>query len=495
MAAAPPPAEPVTTDHDVVIVGAGVAGCTLAHSFARDGRKVLLIERDLSEPDRIVGELMQPSGILALQKLGLESTVEGIDAIPTYGYEVVWPADGSGAVIEGKDGKPIGGVHLPYGEVRQPAAGVAFHHGRFIMNLRRAAAAAKGVTVVEGTATELLEDGPEGADVVVGVAYNVRSAGADGEAAAASTERRHARAPLTIACDGCFSRFRRAAGIVQPVVGSHFVGLVLRDCALPRRQHGNVVLAQPAPVLLYQIGTRDTRILVDIIGPLPSQADGALARHLRTVVAPQLPDSTQKCLLQALDEGQRIRVMPNGYLPPVPNRRPGLIVVGDALNMRHPLTGGGMTVCLWDVVHLRELLHPTLVPDFSDAPLVARAARALHARRRPLASVVNVLALALHALFAAGDDASLRALRDACFAYFLRGGACADTPVALLSGLCPSPATLAYHFFAVAALAAWRIATSPKGGIVGFPAAVARAIAALWTACVVFLPLVYKELR
>ena len=33
-----------------------------------------LLERDLSEPDRIVGELLQPGGFRALKKLGLDST-------------------------------------------------------------------------------------------------------------------------------------------------------------------------------------------------------------------------------------------------------------------------------------------------------------------------------------------------------------------------------------------------------------------------------------
>lgn len=38
----------------------------------QDGRRVQVIERDLSEPDRIVGELLQPGGYLKLIELGLE---------------------------------------------------------------------------------------------------------------------------------------------------------------------------------------------------------------------------------------------------------------------------------------------------------------------------------------------------------------------------------------------------------------------------------------
>lgn len=54
------------------MVGAGVLGNAIATSLARDGRRVMVIERDWSEPDRIVGELLQPGGLKVLQRLGLE---------------------------------------------------------------------------------------------------------------------------------------------------------------------------------------------------------------------------------------------------------------------------------------------------------------------------------------------------------------------------------------------------------------------------------------
>ena len=62
------------------MVGAGVAGCALAFSQGRLGRRVLVIERDLAQPDRIVGELLQPGGYLALERLGLAQCCEDIDA-------------------------------------------------------------------------------------------------------------------------------------------------------------------------------------------------------------------------------------------------------------------------------------------------------------------------------------------------------------------------------------------------------------------------------
>lgn len=58
--------------YDIICVGAGVVGCAAAKIFGSDNRRVLVLERDLSEPDRIVGELMQPGGMDALKSLGFD---------------------------------------------------------------------------------------------------------------------------------------------------------------------------------------------------------------------------------------------------------------------------------------------------------------------------------------------------------------------------------------------------------------------------------------
>src|SRR5271154_672801 len=118
-------------DADVVIVGAGILGSALAVAFADQGRSVILLERSLSEPDRIVGELLQPGGVIALRKLGLESCLTQIDAVPVHGYCIY---------------KSGNSVQIPY---PSGFCGRSFHHGRFIMRLREKAKTAPGVDVIE----------------------------------------------------------------------------------------------------------------------------------------------------------------------------------------------------------------------------------------------------------------------------------------------------------------------------------------------------------
>ncbi len=182
---------------------------------------------------------------------------------------------------------------------------------------------------------------------------------------------------------------------------SHFVGFVLPDCPLPCPNMGHVILAKPSPILLYQIGTRDTRILVDVPGQMPSIGNGNMRRYMEEFVMPQLPVQVRESFIKGL-EGERLRSMPNSWLPPSRAKMHGLILMGDANNMRHPLTGGGMTVALWDVVHLRNALRP--IKDLNSYELVTARTKLLHYKRKHLSSVVNILANALYELFSANDS-------------------------------------------------------------------------------------------
>jgi squalene monooxygenase len=485
---------------DAVIVGAGVFGCAMAYALARQGRSVLLLERRMMEPDRIVGELLQPGGIESLRKLGLSQCLENIDAIPCYGYDVIYkgqsvllpypPLNENGTVISDEDAwSPLDTKPYVDSKFRRPE-GRGFHHGRFIMQLRRACASHENITIVETEVTKAIRG--EHTDQILGVEAKTTNQ------TTGQKEKDYFFGQLTIVADGYASTFRKEYVGSAPIVKSKFYALELIDCQLPNPYHGTVVIGDTFPVLLYQIGTHETRALIDVPERIPeaSPAAGGVRGYIRNKVLPALPPEIQPYFIAALADGRIPRSMPNSWLPPTRQKAiNGLVVLGDAANMRHPLTGGGMTVAFNDVVLLSELLHPSQVPNLGDRIAVQKAMDTFYWRRKNLTAIINVLAQALYSLFAA-DDRQLSALRLGCFGYFQRGmGA---VPTALLGGLIPRPFTLASHFFTVAFLAIWMNALAVMSGIFGIlmaPLALIDGILILWKACIVFLPVLYHEIR
>ncbi|WEW56419.1 Squalene epoxidase [Emydomyces testavorans] len=453
-------------DHeaDIVIIGAGIAGCALAVALGNQGRSVLLLEKSLKEPNRIVGEFLQPGGVLALEQLGLRHCLEGIDAIKALGYNVIFHAESV----------PI---HYPTDSKDKPFEGRSFHHGRFIMKLREAVFSTPNVTVVETTATSLVKS-THGEQVL-------------GVECATNGKKDYFFAPLTVVADGYNSNFRKGYLPHTPREKSKFWGLELIDAELPMPFYGHVVLSDNPPILLYQIGTHETRALVDIPQNLPSASvqNGGVKGHLRNVVLPSLPESLRPSFSAAIDRGG-FRCMPNSFLPPATNKTPGLMFLGDSLNMRHPLTGGGMTVAFNDVVALRELLSPENVPDFSNTNLVLKQLSRFHWKRKDSSSVINILAQSLYTLFAA-NNSHLKVLQRGCFYYFQLG--MIDGPIGLLAGLIRQPFVLFRHFYSVAFLSIWLLLRSSPPYML--PVTIVQCFLVFCTACKVILPFIFAEMR
>lgn len=486
---------------DAIVIGAGVVGPAIATAFAREGRKVLLIERDWSRPDRIVGELMQPAGIKALKELGMVQALNNIDAIYHTGYYIKYfnrsvtldyidkeQANKTNpvrpvpfCVFDGND-KLLSDRTLDAKDwdESEKVRGIAFHHGDFLMNLRLIACREPNVTKCEGTAVRLIRHDVE-LDLVLGVEVK-QSQG---------IQKYYAK--QTICCDGIYSKFRKEMSPNNiPSIGSYFVGLTLKNANLPAPHRGHCILGDHAPVLVYQISPEETRILCAYrsVKP-PSQTNNELINYLRDEVLVALPEGIRPSFDEALKEG-KFRAMPNQYLPAMKQKNNrGLIFLGDSLNMRHPLTGGGMTVGLNDASLLAKLLLSKFVTDFEDYDLVIKRLSVFHRKRKNLDGVINTLSIALYSLFAA-DKTPLKILQNGCFNYFLRGGECIEGPIGLLSGMLPFPMMLFNHFFSVAFYAIY--CNFCERGWTGFPIAIYEAISTLFTAVVIFTPYLWAEL-
>uniref|UniRef100_A0A2K5XAG9 Squalene monooxygenase n=1 Tax=Mandrillus leucophaeus TaxID=9568 RepID=A0A2K5XAG9_MANLE len=212
-------------DPEVIIVGAGVLGSALAAVLSRDGRKVTVIERDLKEPDRIVGEFLQPGGYHVLKDLGL------------------------------------------------------------------------GAKFIEGVVLQLLEED----DAVMGVQYKDKETG----------DIKELHAPLTVVADGLFSKFRKSLISNKVSVSSHFVGFLMKNAPQFKANHAELILANPSPVLIYQISSSETRVLVDVRGEMPRN----LREYMVEKIYPQIPDHLKEPFLEAT-ENSRLRSMPASFLPP-----------------------------------------------------------------------------------------------------------------------------------------------------------------------------------
>ena len=58
-------------DYDLIVVGGGIGGSTLAEVMARAGRSVLVLEQSEVFEDRVRGEWIAPWGVKEVQRLGL----------------------------------------------------------------------------------------------------------------------------------------------------------------------------------------------------------------------------------------------------------------------------------------------------------------------------------------------------------------------------------------------------------------------------------------
>ncbi|NWI76877.1 ERG1 monooxygenase, partial [Dryoscopus gambensis] len=441
-------------DPEIIIVGSGVLGSSLATVLSRDGRKVTVIERDLKEPDRIVGELLQPGGFNALRDLGLEDTVEGIDSQIVNGY-----------IIHDLESKLE--VEIPYPtseDGRVASLPCTVSHSQCLAGMTQSAA--WFLTIIR-------------VFMINSVVFRIFRYQTKGNV-------KELHAPLTVVADGLFSKFRKSLVSNKVTVSSHFVGCILKDASQFKANYAELVLAKTSPVLIYKISSTETRVLVDIRGEMPKN----LKEYMIENIYPQLPDHLKEPFLIAV-QNDRLRTMPASFLPPSAVNKKGVLLLGDAYNIRHPLTGGGMSVILNDVKIWRSLLQD--IPDLYEDSDVLKAKRTFYwSRKKSHSFVVNVLAQALYELFAATDD-SLHQLKKACFHYFRLGGECVSGPVGLLSVLSPKPMVLIGHFFAVALYAVYFCFKSESW--ITTPRAIFSSGAILYRSCSIIFPLIYSEMK
>lgn len=406
---------------DIIVVGAGVSGGVFAASQPNTTR-VLVIERDLTEPDRIIGELMQPGGIQALKQLKLEYLLDGIDAQEVNGYNL----------IKGEERFTIN-----YNDVQNGITGKGLRNGKFLTNIREDLKKRENVTLVQGNVTEIIEND----NCITGVRFTKE----DG------TSHTH-YANLTIVCDGPMSILREKLSKVHKRVSSYFLGLVLKDLKLEHPSYGHMIISGDSPILVYPIYTNAHRILIDCPGVKPPRIGPKSIEEFKSRVIKVLPKEMIDAFLKAMEEDQ-LKVMPNHSMKGQAFRKKGAALLGDSLNMRHPLTGGGMTACFTDILCLNAALENI---DFQDETKLESAINEYYKKRGKGVETINILANALYKVMSDEE------LKEACFEYLQKGGEQATGPLAILAGMNRNKQFLLKHFFKVAVQHPIHFITKPK---------------------------------
>jgi len=207
------------TKYDVCIIGAGVAGGTLAAYLGKNGKNVVVIEKLMAESDKIIGELLQPGGVEMSHNMNMQHILEGIDAQNIVGYGLFYKEERIRVSYPVKEDKLL--------------TGRGFRYGKFISSIRENLKSIPSVKVIEGNVTELLEKN----DKVIGVKYTSKD----------NDEENEIEAHLTIVCDGSGSLFRKQLSEAKQTVSSYFLGLEIPNENLPFTGHGHVMLLDPSP--------------------------------------------------------------------------------------------------------------------------------------------------------------------------------------------------------------------------------------------------------
>ncbi|MDD1625291.1 MAG: hypothetical protein LUO94_11085, partial [Methylococcaceae bacterium] len=375
-----------------------------------------------------------------------------------------------GHLLDGFDAQQVEGYALLQGDEKitipypDHYKGMGLHNGRFLQQIRASALQNESVTQIHGKALQLLENERH---EIIGVSYR--------ESITSETKSIHA--PLTITSDGFFSNFRESLSNNEKTVTSYFIGLILKDCEMPFPKHGHVFLSGPTPFICYPISSHEVRILIDFPGDeLPRKQ--LLQAHLDANVTPYIPECMLNSYEQALQEGG-FKVMPNHYMAAKPIIRKGAVMLGDALNMRHPLTGGGLTAVFSDIQILST--HLLAMPDFNNTDLIHEKIEAYYRDRQHANANLNILANALYGVM------SNDLLKTAVFKYLQCGGANAQESIAILAGLNRNHYSLIKQFFFLAMFGAYDLV---RESITNLP----KATKILLDALTIIKPLAKNEL-
>ena len=312
---------------DVVVVGGGIAGASLAYALAREGFGVTVLEATAEFPDRVRGESMQAWGVREARQLGVEDVLinAGAHIAPT--WRQYFP--------NGDDPRDIP-MNLMVPDI---GGSLNLRHPDACQSLLDAAAAA-GAAVVRGVSD---------VRVAAGSSPSVHYA-VDGVSA-------ELRPSLVVGADGRRSATRRALGITlqrQPET-SYIAGLLLDGLDGVPDDHDVLIGEDDRFFLLFHQGDGRARAYVctgrsgqhRFAGP-----DGA-ARFLEACAVSSYPWSEQ---VVAASPAGPCATYPGDDTWCAEPYVDGAVLIGDAAGHNDPIIGQGLSIAMRDARTVSDLV-------------------------------------------------------------------------------------------------------------------------------------------
>jgi menaquinone-9 beta-reductase len=323
-----------TRDPDVAVVGAGIAGASIAAVLARGGLDVLLLERQRSYRDRVRGEYLAPWGVLEARAVGLEAVMRGTHAVDAR-YSV------------------------PYDELFEPAAAenAKADNSTFLRGVRGPLCAShpRSCQALADEAVRL------GADLVRGVTGVRVQAGTRPSIAYRNGAEIRLRPRLIIGADGRASTVRKQSGIHLEVAPSTHVvaGMLVEEASRwPDDQYGIGVEGDLQFYVFPQGGGRLRLYTCHANEQAARWAGRAGPRRFLQAFAGlrSIPEALGLRDVTAAGPCATFGGEQTWCIEPYAD---GTVLVGDAGGYDDPVDGQGLSLALCDVRQLSELLLAT----------------------------------------------------------------------------------------------------------------------------------------
>lgn len=396
-------------DYDVIVVGGGLAGATLARSLAVKGAGVLVLEREAVFRDRVRGELVQPWGVAETRQLGIYDLLK-----QTCGYEVRLR-------LNQIYGAPLAQPRDLVTTTPHRAGSLNFHHPHMQEVLLDACARAGAV----------VQRGARVVEIIPGSLPTVYVDAGEGE------RRYYAR--LIVGADGRTSACRKWGALPAQgdPAGMLIAGVLLTGVLAP--EDIDQVFINPARgevAFMIPLGGRRFRCYA---GFYPDES----RRHLSGPAA--MPDFVAACISAGAPAEYFSAAQLGGPLASFECAetwvshpyRAGLALVGDAAAVSNPVFGCGLALTLRDIRVLSELLTTE-----SNWDTAAHAYAEEHDRYFGI--LHRLLGWMVQLFYAPGPEAAARRLR--AFARMAEDPSRAPD-VAGLGPECPSDEAAYYNLF------------------------------------------------